>query len=139
MTDIDTDTPWEPPIAGTEVEQLVGALERLRTTFRWKTDGLDAAGLGASFGASSLTLGALLKHLAAQEDYAFTTKRTGKALGPPWDAWGWDGSDDGWARTRRPAGTPEPAAQRPGAPYTVTTQAPPRPRLWARASRAPST
>ena len=44
MTD---DPPWEPPLAGTEVEQLVGALERLRTTFRWKADGLDAAGLRA--------------------------------------------------------------------------------------------
>ncbi|MCB2175051.1 MAG: hypothetical protein KQH57_04545 [Actinomycetales bacterium] len=37
--------PWEPPIAGTEAEQLFGALDRLRTTFRWKADGLDAAGL----------------------------------------------------------------------------------------------
>ncbi len=37
-SDIDTDTdhPWEPPLAGTEVEHLVGALERMRTTFRWK-------------------------------------------------------------------------------------------------------
>jgi Protein of unknown function (DUF664) len=56
------DTPWEPPLAGTEAEQLTGALDRLRATFRWKTDGLDAAGLRASIGASTLTLGALLKH-----------------------------------------------------------------------------
>ena len=41
----DGDTPWEPPLAGTEVEHLVGALDRLRTTFRWKADDLDAAGL----------------------------------------------------------------------------------------------
>jgi len=26
----DSDYPWEPPLAGTEVEQFVGALERLR-------------------------------------------------------------------------------------------------------------
>jgi hypothetical protein len=26
-----TGYPWEPPLAGTEVEHLVGALERLRT------------------------------------------------------------------------------------------------------------
>jgi hypothetical protein len=31
-----TKDPWEPPLAGTEVEQLTGALDRLRTTFRWK-------------------------------------------------------------------------------------------------------
>ncbi|WP_197700828.1 mycothiol transferase [Micromonospora purpureochromogenes] len=60
----DNDTPWEPPLAGTEVAHLVGALDRLRTTFRWKADGLDAAGLRARVGASALTLGGLLKHLA---------------------------------------------------------------------------
>ncbi len=35
----DNDTPWEPPLAGTEVEQILGALDRLRATFRWKADG----------------------------------------------------------------------------------------------------
>ncbi|HEY3001003.1 MAG TPA: DUF664 domain-containing protein, partial [Kribbellaceae bacterium] len=90
----DNDTPWEPPVAGTEVEHLLGALDRLRTTFRWKADGLDAAGLQTRVGASTLTLGGLLKHLAAQEDYAFTTKLSGEPLGAPWDAWGWDGSND---------------------------------------------
>jgi hypothetical protein len=29
-----SDFPWEPPIAGTETEHIVGALDRLRTTFR---------------------------------------------------------------------------------------------------------
>jgi hypothetical protein len=27
---------WEPPLAGAEAEHLVGALDRLRATFRWK-------------------------------------------------------------------------------------------------------
>jgi hypothetical protein len=89
-----TDTPWEPPLAGTEAEHLVGALDRLRATFRWKADALDAAGLQATIGASSLTLGGLLKHLAAVEDYAFTTKLSGAPIGEPWDALGWDGSND---------------------------------------------
>src|SRR5690349_16539891 len=89
-----TDTPWEPPLAGTELEHLVGALERLRATFRWKADDLDAAGLNTRVGASSLTLGSLLKHLAAQEDYAFTVKLRGEPLGAPWEAFGWDGSND---------------------------------------------
>jgi hypothetical protein len=57
------DTPWEPPLAGTELEHLVGSLDRLRTTFRWKADDLDGAGLQSRFGSSSLTLGGLLKHL----------------------------------------------------------------------------
>lgn len=89
-----TETPWEPPLAGTEVEHLVGALDRLRTTFRWKADGLDATGLRTPIGASSLTLGGLLKHLAAQEDYAFTVKLTGEPMDAVWDANGWDGDDD---------------------------------------------
>lgn len=40
-----SDPPWEPPLAGTEIEHLNGALDRLRTTFRWKADDLDADGL----------------------------------------------------------------------------------------------
>ena len=75
------ETPWEPPLAGTEVEHLVGALDRLRTTFRWKADDLDAAGLQTRIGASSLTLGGLLKHLAFVEDYTFTTKLRGEPPG----------------------------------------------------------
>jgi hypothetical protein len=94
----DLDTPWEPPLAGTEVEQLLGALDRLRTTFRWKADDLDAAGLGVRVGASALTIGGLLKHLAACEDVMFTAKLTGSPLGAPWDALGWDGGGD-WSVT----------------------------------------
>jgi hypothetical protein len=100
------ETPWEPPLAGTELEHLVGALDRLRTTFRWKADDLDAAGLQTRIGASSLTLGGLLKHLAAAEDYLFTTKMTGQPMGPPWDATGWDGSDD-WEFESAAADTPD--------------------------------
>lgn len=80
----DTDRPWEPPLAGDEPAHLTGALDRLRTTFRWKADDLDAAGLQVRVGASSLTLGGLLKHLAAVEDEAFTTKLTGEPIGAPW-------------------------------------------------------
>ena len=102
----DSDYPWEPPLAGTEVEHLIGALDRLRTTFRWKADDLDAAGLQTRIGASSLTLGGLLKHLAAVEDYMFTTKMRGEPIGAPWDATGWDGSND-WEFTSAADDTPE--------------------------------
>jgi hypothetical protein len=86
--------PWEPPIAGSEAEQLVAALDRLRTTFRWKADDLDAAGLQARLATSALTLGGLLKHLALVEDHMFTVKLTGEPIGPPWDSTGWQSSDD---------------------------------------------
>jgi hypothetical protein len=102
----DSDTPWEPPLAGTEVEHLVAALDRLRATFRWKADGLDAPGLQARIGTSSLTLGGLLKHLAVVEDYTFTTKLRGEPIGAPWDATDSDGSND-WEFTSAAKDTPE--------------------------------
>jgi hypothetical protein len=65
------DPPWEPPITGTESEHLFGMLERLRATFRWKADGLDADQLRARIPSSELSLGGLLKHLAVAEDDIF--------------------------------------------------------------------
>jgi hypothetical protein len=90
----DSDYPWEPPLAGTEAEHLAGALDRLRMTFRRKADGLDAAGLQARVGASALTLGGLLKHLARVEDEIFIVKLTGEPIGTPWDSLAWGGEED---------------------------------------------
>ncbi|HEY1323606.1 MAG TPA: DUF664 domain-containing protein [Streptosporangiaceae bacterium] len=101
-----SDRPWEPPLAGTEAEQLVGALDRLRTTFRWKADGLGPTALQTRVGASSLTLGGLLKHLAVQEDYNSTSKLTGEPFGAPWDPSAWDGDDD-WEFSSAAGDTPE--------------------------------
>jgi hypothetical protein len=72
-------TPWEPPLAGTDAEHLIGALDRLRWTFAWKADGLDGPGLTTRIGASELTLGALLKHLAVVEDVQFSWRFRGEA------------------------------------------------------------
>ncbi|GII80033.1 mini-circle protein [Sphaerisporangium rufum] len=104
MTDLET--PWEPPLAGDETEHLVGALERLRATFRWKADGLDAAGLDTRVGASALTLGALLKHLAVVEDHTFTVRLHGEPLGAPWHT-GDDEGDHEWPFTSAAGDTPE--------------------------------
>ena len=90
-----SDTWWEPPLAGTEAEHLVGALERLRATFRWKADDLDAAGLRQRIGASSLTLAGLLKHLALVERQCFAGKLSGAPVGPPWDEVDWH-TDPDW-------------------------------------------
>ena len=100
------DPPWEPPLAGSEVEHLVGALERLRTTFRWKAGRLDSAELQTRVGASSLTLAGLLKHLALIEDFCFTVKLTGGPIGPPWDTTDWDSSYE-WVFTSAADDTPE--------------------------------
>ena len=99
------DIPWKPPMAGSEVEHVVGALHRLRTTFRWKAADLDAAGLQARVGASSLTLAGLLKHLALVEDDIFKVRLSGGSIGEPWESV-WAGGED-WAWTSAADDTPE--------------------------------
>lgn len=96
MSEHPLDPPWEPPLSGPADLQLLGALDRLRWTFRWKVDGLDAVGLATTLGASPLTLGGLLKHLAAGEDHALHTKIRGVPMPPQWrhDAWEQDADWD---------------------------------------------
>lgn len=77
--------PWEPPFAADEAAHLLGALDRQRATFRWKADGLDAAGLTTRAAASELTLGGLLKHLAAVEEEISTWRLAGERPGEPFD------------------------------------------------------
>ncbi len=80
----------EPPIAGNEVDTLLGSLERQRATLAWKCRGLDAAGMRVTVGASSITLGGLLKHLAFCEADQFTWKFLGEDPGSPWSEVGYD-------------------------------------------------
>lgn len=101
-----TRPPWEPPLAGTEVEHLLGALDRLRATFRWKAGGLDAAGLAVRLPPSTLTLGRLLKHLACVEDVVLTVKLDGLAPGEPWRSADWDAHPD-WDLTSADADPPQ--------------------------------
>ena len=91
------ETPWEPPLAGTEVEHLLGALDRLRWTFRWKADGLDDEGLRTRIESSTLTLGRLLKHLALVEDFKSHVRLSGDPLPDVWA--GADFEDDDWEFT----------------------------------------
>ena len=100
------DWPKEPPIAGDETATLLGSLERQRATFAWKCGGLDPAGLQAKVGASALTLGGLLKHLALVEDDYFTGRLQGRELGAPWDAVDWDADPD-WEWRTAADDTPE--------------------------------
>ncbi|WP_406086710.1 hypothetical protein [Streptomyces virginiae] len=68
MTDPTAGARPEPPLAGTEAAAVLGALERGRATSAWKRSGLDAAGLRAALGPSTITLGGLLKRWAHVED-----------------------------------------------------------------------
>jgi hypothetical protein len=92
-----TDPPWEPPLAGTELEALLGALDRQRMTFRWKVDGLDSAGLAHTIPSSSLTLGGLLKHLALVEDWYSTGHMSQASLGEPWESLGMPEDSQTWS------------------------------------------
>jgi hypothetical protein len=92
-------------MAGSEAEHLTAALDRLRATFRFKADGLDASGLNQRVGASALTLGGLLKHLALVEDHQSSTKLAGAPLGDPWPTVDWD-ADPTWEFTSAAGDTP---------------------------------
>lgn len=83
------------PIAGDETATLLGALEREREIFAWKCGGLDEAGLRATLGPSTITLGGLIKHLALVEDEYFSNRLLGRAPGPPWNSVDWD-ADPNW-------------------------------------------
>ncbi|MFC4591046.1 DinB family protein [Sphaerisporangium corydalis] len=96
----------EPPVAGDEIDTLVGSLERQRRTFAWKCGGLDADGLRATVGASSITLGGLLKHLALVEVEYFSVRLLGLDPGPPWNTVDWD-AEPGWEWRSAAEDTPE--------------------------------
>ena len=95
MTDIDEHGRPEPPLAADELATLTGFLDYQRATLAWKCAGLDAAGLARTVGASSMTLGGLLKHLAYVEDSWFDRWLHDHDRRPPWDAVDWK-SDPDW-------------------------------------------
>ena len=106
MTDLTEKGHPGPPAAGDETATLLGSLERQRATLAWKCGGLDAAGVRATVGASSMTLGGLLKHLALVEDDYFTGRLLGRELGPPWNTVDWDADRD-WEWHSAAEDTPE--------------------------------
>src|SRR4051794_290794 len=99
MTEMDAFGPPSPPAAGDEVATLLGSLNRQRSIFAWKTGGLDAAGLSATVGASTMTLGGLVKHVALVEDHYFSTRLHGRSPGEPWESVDWDADPDWEWRT----------------------------------------
>jgi len=80
-------------VAGNEVDTLLGSLERQRATLAWKCGGLGAEGMRATVGASAITLGGLLKHLALVEDQYFSVRLRGgdwPAVWAPYDGEDWE-------------------------------------------------
>ncbi len=96
----------EPPLAANEATMLVGFLDFHRATLAWKCSGVDAAGLRATVGASSMTLGGLLKHLAYVESDWFSRWLHDRDREPPWDTVDWSADRD-WDWTSAADDTPE--------------------------------
>ena len=94
MTMVDEQGRPEPPVAADETATLLGFLDYQRATFAWKCAGLDAAGLAATVGVSSMTLGGMLKHMAVVEEGWFSRSLYGREYGPPWDAVDWQADRD---------------------------------------------
>lgn len=87
-----------------EIEALLGALQRNRRTFAWKTGGLDAGAMRRTLGPSSMTIGGLVKHLALIEDHYFTHQLHGRDYPAVWAP---IAEDDGWEWTSAAEDSPE--------------------------------
>ena len=79
----------EPPLAGSEVETLLGFLDYQRATLAWKCAGLDDEQLRIALHPTSMTLAGLLKHLARVEDGWFSEVVAEGELPQPWAGMAW--------------------------------------------------
>jgi hypothetical protein len=96
----------EPPSAADETATLLGFLDYQRATLQWKCAGLDKAGLQATVGVSTMTLGGILKHLAWVEDHWFSLWLHNNEPVSPWDTVDW-AADRDWEWTSAAGDTPE--------------------------------
>ena len=94
MTRVDEQGRPEPPLSEGETSTLLGFLDYQRATLEWKCEGLDAAGLRARLGPSSMTLGGLLGHLSYVEDRWCSVFLHGNPPSPPWDTADWAADPD---------------------------------------------
>ena len=79
----------EIPLAGDEIETLLGFLEYQRATMAWKSRGLNDAQLRIGLPPTSMTLGGMLKHLARVEDYWFSEVVAEGEKSEPWTTMPW--------------------------------------------------
>ena len=106
MAELDEHGRPEPPLEAEEVTMLRAFLDYQRATLAWKCEELQADGLRATVGASTMTLGGLLKHMALVEDSWFTRWLHGRDIGAPWNAVDWDADND-WEWNSAADDTPE--------------------------------
>ncbi len=83
-----------PPLRGNELETLQAFLDYYRAVIVEKASGLEAEGLRARLGPSTLTLGAIVHHLALVENWWFHQCLTGEEEDDPWKGAPWDDDED---------------------------------------------
>ena len=86
---MDEDGRPEVPLAGTELETLLGFLDYQRATLAWKCRGLSDAQLQAGLRPTSMTLGGMLKHLARVEEHWFGEVVAERPKLAPWANMPW--------------------------------------------------
>src|SRR5690348_12040272 len=106
MSQLDAQGRPEPPIGDDESGTIQAFLDFHRATLAWKCAGLDAEGLAATVGPSTMTLGGMLKHLALVEEHWFSRTLHAREWGAPWDTVDW-AADEDWDWHSAAEDTPE--------------------------------
>lgn len=88
------EAPTDPDQRGPERLMLVQFLDFYRTVLVRKSAGLRRDQLAMRVGASSLTFGGLIKHMAYVEDHWFHSGWAGNALVDPWSEVDWRATPD---------------------------------------------
>jgi uncharacterized damage-inducible protein DinB len=101
-----TTTRPAPPLIADEPTMLRSWLDWHRDTLRRKTDGLDHAALNQRLEPSTLTLAALVKHMAHVEDDWFGVVLMGREYVEPWASADW-AADRDWEMTSAAADSPQ--------------------------------
>ena len=90
MPELDEHGRPEPAPDADEVDTLLGFLDYQRATLEWKCRDVDAEGMRSTVGASTMTLGGLLKHMNYVEDHWFSKYLHANEPAPPWDLIDWE-------------------------------------------------
>ena len=92
--DVDEHGRRDTPLAGGEVETLLGFLDYQRATLAWKCRGLDDDQLRAALPPTNMTLGGMLMHLARVEDGWFSEVVAETEKLEPWASMPWSAEWD---------------------------------------------
>ncbi len=90
--------PSDPARRSDELAMLTAFVDYFRTVLLRKADGLTQEQLAATIAASTLTIGALIRHMTFVEDHWFDNTFAGLPDREPWASADWD-TDPDWEMT----------------------------------------